>query len=176
MSLSLYDVSIPVFIRAFGNLSRNLAKARTFADESGMPHEELLNARLIEDMFPLTAQVQRASDTSRFVAVRVGQQEAVPMADNEASFDELQARIKATVDYLKAVPSDAFAGRETAEVDLQCRLPHAQFHRQGLCARLRHPEFLFPCHHGLRHPEAQGRAARQGRFPRRTVRSCDTAV
>jgi uncharacterized protein len=41
-----------------------------------MPHEELLNARLIEDMFPLTAQVQRASDTSRFVAVRVGLQEA----------------------------------------------------------------------------------------------------
>ena len=116
MSLSLYDVSIPAFIRAFGNLSRNLDKAKAFADERGMPHEELLNARLIEDMFPLTAQVQRASDTSRFVAVRVGLQEAVPMADNEASFDELQARIKATVDYLKAVPSDAFAGRETAEV------------------------------------------------------------
>ena len=28
MSLSLYDVSIPVFIRAFGNLSRNLDKGQ----------------------------------------------------------------------------------------------------------------------------------------------------
>ncbi len=154
MSLSLYDVSIPVFIRAFGNLSKNLEKAEVFADERGMPHEELLNARLIDDMFPLTAQVQRASDTARFLAVRVGQQEAVPMADNEASFDALQARIKATVDYLKAVPADAFTGRETAEVEFKAgprtfnftgrdyvlgfAIPNFYFHATTAYAILRH--------------------------------------
>ena len=154
MTLSLYDVTIPVFIRAFGILSRNLAKAKAFAEEKGMAHEELLNARLIDDMYPLTAQVQRASDTARFLAVRVAQQEAVPMADNETSFDELQARIKATVDYLKAVPADAFAGRETAEIEFKAgprtfnfagrdyvlgfALPNFYFHATTAYAILRH--------------------------------------
>jgi hypothetical protein len=154
MPLSLYDITIPVFIRAFGNLSKILDKAKAFADEKGMPHDELLNARLIDDMYPLTAQVQRASDTARFLAVRVGQHEAVPMADTEASFDELQARIKATVDYLKAVPADAFAGRETAKIEFKTgprtlnftgrdyvigfAIPNFYFHATTAYAILRH--------------------------------------
>ena len=116
MSLSLYDVTVPVFIRAFGNLSENLEKGRAFADENSIPHAELLEARLFPDMAPLTAQIQRASDAAKLAAVRVGQVETVAMADNETSFDELQARIAATVAFLKSVPADSMDGREQAEV------------------------------------------------------------
>ncbi|HYM87412.1 MAG TPA: DUF1993 domain-containing protein [Pseudoxanthomonas sp.] len=116
MSLSLYDVSLPVFIRAFGNLSGNLQKGRAFADENNLPHAELLEARLFPDMIPLTAQIQRASDSAKLAAVRVGQVETIAMADNETSFDELQARIAATVAFLESVPVDSMAGREQAEV------------------------------------------------------------
>lgn len=118
MALSLYDTSIPVFVRGFGNLSAILEKGRAFADERGLPHSELLEARLIEDMAPLTAQVQRCSDTAKGVAVRVGQMANVAMADTETSFDELQARIAATVEFLKAAPAAGFAGREDAGVTL----------------------------------------------------------
>ena len=41
------------------------------------------------------------------------------MADTEASFDELQARIAATVAFLEKVPSTAMEGREAAEVVLK---------------------------------------------------------
>jgi hypothetical protein len=118
MSLSLYDVSVPVFIRTFGNLSEILEKGRAFADEKDMPHGELLDARLSPDMAPLTAQVQRASDAAKFTAARVAQVEAVAMADSETSFDELQARIAATVAFLKSVPAHSMDGREEAEVVL----------------------------------------------------------
>ena len=47
MSLSLYDVSIPAFVRGFANLSAILEKGRAYADEQGIAHEELLQARLI---------------------------------------------------------------------------------------------------------------------------------
>jgi hypothetical protein len=119
MALSLYDASIPLFIRGFGNLSAILEKGRAFADEKGLPHSDLLEARLIEDMAPLTAQVQRCSDSAKGLAVRVGQVETIAMPDTETSFDDLQARISATVDFLKAVPAANFDGREEATLTLQ---------------------------------------------------------
>jgi hypothetical protein len=119
MSLSLYDVTVPVFIRAFGNLSEILEKGRAFADEKGMAHADLLEARLFPDMLPLTAQIQRASDASRFTVSRVGRIEVAPMADEEKTFDDLQKRIAATVALLKTVPANAMDGRESAEVTIQ---------------------------------------------------------
>ncbi|MFB2351853.1 DUF1993 family protein, partial [Priestia megaterium] len=74
-----------------------LKKGEAFADETGMPHSDLLEARLFPDMAPLTAQIQRVSDTAKFVAVRLGGIDNVPMDDNEASFADLQARIDRTI-------------------------------------------------------------------------------
>lgn len=116
---SLYEITLPPFIRGLKNLSRNLAKGRAFADGQGMAHEDLLGARLYPDMLPLTAQVQRASDTPRLAAVRIGGVAPKPMADEEKTFDELQARIAATLDYLKAVPADAFDGKESNPVSFK---------------------------------------------------------
>lgn len=119
MALSLYDASIPLFLRGFDTLSAILEKGRAFADETGIAHSDLLEARLIEDMAPLTAQIQRCSDTAKNTAVRVGQVASVAMPDTETSFDDLQARIAATVAFLKAVPAESFEGREDATVTLQ---------------------------------------------------------
>ena len=58
-------------------------------------------------MAPLTRQVQMATDTPKGVAVRVGQVENAVWADDEASFDELQARVAKAVAFLKAVPQTA---------------------------------------------------------------------
>lgn len=124
---SLYAVTLPVFIRQFGNLSKILDKAREHADANSIAHDELLTARLAPDMLPLTNQIQIATDTARGVAVRVGGVEPKPMADTEKAFDELQARIAATVDYLKAVPASAFDGKEANPVTLKMRSGEVPF-------------------------------------------------
>jgi hypothetical protein len=116
MSLSLYEISVPVMIAAFGNMSKFLDRGRAYADERGIAHAKLLNARLAEDMMSLVEQVQRASDTARNAAVRVGRVDKVAMADRETTFDDLQARISATISFLAAVPPTAFEGKEDAEV------------------------------------------------------------
>ena len=69
---ALYDVAIPAFIRGLKNLSNMLEKGSAFAAEQGIPLSDLLDARLIDDMAPLTRQVQMVTDTAKFVAVRVG--------------------------------------------------------------------------------------------------------
>lgn len=115
---ALYDVSIPAFIRGLESLSSILVKGKAFADENGIAHSELLDARLIEDMAPLTRQIQMATDTPKGVAVRVGQVENAVWTDDEASFDDLQARVAKAIAFLKAVPADGFEGREDAKVVL----------------------------------------------------------
>lgn len=143
MAISLHDITIPVFVRSFANLAAILEKGRAFADEKGLAHSELIEARLISDMLPLAGQIQRASDTARFVPVRVGSVENVPMADNEASFDELQARIAATVDFLKAVPADAMDGREEAEMVVKTRSNELRFTGLSYVLEFALPNFHF---------------------------------
>lgn len=49
---SLYKQSIPLFVKYLGNLAAIVEKGRVFADEKGIPHEKVINHRLIEDMRP----------------------------------------------------------------------------------------------------------------------------
>ena len=123
---SLYDITIPVFVRGLGNLDHLLGKAAA----SGIAEKYLLEARLAADMFPLTRQVQIACDTAKFAAIRVGLAEALPMADDETSLAELRARAGRTIDYLNGVDPAGFEGREEAEVLL--KLPNRELTFTGL--------------------------------------------
>jgi uncharacterized protein len=143
MPLSLHDATIPVFIRSLRNLAAFLEKGRAFADEKGMAHAELLEARLIEDMHSLVAQVQRASDSAKFTAVRVGKAENVVMEDKEASFDDLQARIAATVALLEKVPSDAMDGQKEAEIVLATPTRSVTFIGKNYVFDFALPNFFF---------------------------------
>lgn len=143
MAVSLFDVTVPVFIRGLNNLAAILEKGRAYADQNGTDHQQLLGARLIEDMAPLTAQIQRASDTSKGFAVRVGQVANVAMADNEASFDELQERIAKTVRFLEAVPRSAIDGREDVAVLLKVGSNELHFTGQTYALTFAVPNFFF---------------------------------
>lgn len=115
---ALYDAAMPTFIRGLKNLSSMLEKGKAFAAAQGMELSELLDARLIDDMASLTKQVQMTTDTAKFVAVRVGQIENDPWADDEASFADVQARVAKAIAFLQAASSDGFEGREDATVVL----------------------------------------------------------
>jgi uncharacterized protein len=143
MSLSLYDVSVPAFLRGFANLTEILKKGESFADEKGMAHRELLEARLFEDMLPLTGQVQRASDTAKFVPVRVGQVENLSMADDEATFAELHARIDRTAAFLKSVDPAGMDGREEAEVTVKTRSSETRYSASAYVLGFALPNFYF---------------------------------
>jgi len=116
--LSLYDVSVPVFIRALENLDHILDKGAAYFAEKGRAEGELSESRLIEDMHPLTAQIQRASDTAKGVVTRIGGADNVPMADEEKTIDDLKARIAKTIAVLKSADRAAFDDKEDATVEI----------------------------------------------------------
>lgn len=125
MTTDLHALTAPTFVRALTSLSKILDKGRAHAAETGMPEQELLDARLIEDMGNLISQIQRVSDSAKGCMVRLGEIENVVMEDNEASFDDLQARIQKTIDFVKSVPAEAINGREDAPVVL--KFPNGEF-------------------------------------------------
>jgi len=143
MATELYDLTVPVFQRGFKAMAGFLEKARAHADANGIAHEDLLTARLYGDMAPLTSQIQRASDAAKFAAARLAGIEPPAMPDTEASFDDLQARIAATLDFLNSVPREAVDGREDSDVELKTPSRSFQFKGRGYLLGFALPNFYF---------------------------------
>ena len=119
MSVTLYDVCIPVLMRGLTNLSSLLDKAVAHADAKKIDHAALLQARLFPDMLPFTRQVQIVCDTAKGAASRLAGIENPKHEDNEASFAELQARIAKTKAFVAAVQPAQFQNAESREIVLK---------------------------------------------------------
>lgn len=143
MSTALYDLTAPIFIQGLSNLAGVLKKGALFAEEQGIASASLVDARLFSDMAPLSSQIQRASDAAKGCIVRLSGVENVGFEDNEASFDQLEARIAKTIAFLETVPRDAIDGREDTAITLEA--PNRSFHFTGLdyVLRFAQPNFYF---------------------------------
>ena len=149
MSISMYRASIPVFIRALGNLSAILKKGEAHAGSASF-----IDARLAPDMLTLAGQVQRASDAAKAGAARLGGIDNPSFPDTEKTFAELQARIKKTVDFLHSVKPAQIDGSEQKKIEFKAgqrelkftgvdylfgfALPNFYFHVTTAYAILRH--------------------------------------
>jgi len=143
MATELHDLTVPVFVRGLRALSGILEKGRAFADEKSLLHGELIEARLFDDMSPLPAQIQRASDSAKNALIRLGGLDPFPLEDNETSFDELQTRITRTIDFLESVDPAAINGKEDAEVVLQTPRGNIPFKGRDYVLGFALPNFYF---------------------------------
>jgi hypothetical protein len=143
MSLSLYQASVPVFVRALKVLSELLKKGEEHVSASGGVPDVLLGARLAEDMFPLTAQVQRASDSAKLCIARMCGIDAPVFEDNEASFQQLQERIANTIAYLESITPTQFNNADTREITLTYGAFSQGFTGQSYLLTFALPNFFF---------------------------------
>ena len=143
MPLSMYQASVPVFIRQLGNLSTILGIAAAHAEARKIEQGVLLNARLAPDMFPLSRQVQIACDGAKGGTALLAGIEAPSHADEETSFAELQERIAKTQAFLQGVSAAQIDGSEERSVTLRRR--DKETHFQGQAFLLDHvlPNFYF---------------------------------
>jgi len=154
MKISVHAVSVDLLANVLANLSHVLEKAHSHAIARKYDPAVLLGARLAPDMFPLTRQVQIASDMGKFGVSRLAGVEAPKFEDKEQTFEELRARIARTIDFIKSVPASALEGKEdqTIKVPLRDRtlefkgldylvrwvIPNVFFHVTTAYAILRH--------------------------------------
>jgi len=116
MSNDLYQASVPQFLRMLGNLKTILEKAAAHAAAKKIDESALLDARLFPDMFPLTRQVQIASDFTRGTAARLSGSEPPAVEDNEKSFAELIASVDAAAASVRRIPAAKFEGAQDRKI------------------------------------------------------------
>ena len=167
MTISMYQASVPVFIRMLTNLKGILGKAAAHAQAKKIDESVLLNARLYPDMFPLVKQVHIATDFARGTGARLSGNEPPSYEDNEKSLAELVARVERTLDFLRTLKPAAIDGSETREIVRPVRGEPKKFTGINLSAAVRDAELLLPHDNGLRDPPTFRRGTRQGRFHRR---------
>ena len=114
MSFTVYDASVPVFVNTLKNMRAWLDKAASEGDTAA-----LVQARLVEDMKPLTAQYQFASDSAKNAIARLAGIEPPAMPDTETTFAELQQRCDKTIAFIEGVDPRALAGSEDREVTIK---------------------------------------------------------
>jgi uncharacterized protein len=155
MTLSMYQASVPVFLRAFDNLSAILDKAAAFATAKKIDPSVLINARLAPDMFALARQVQIVSDTTKGCVARLAGVAIPSIADTETTFADLKERLAKTAAFIKSVTAAQIDGSEGKSITMKMGpnkevvftgqaylltfvLPNLYFHVTATYAILRH--------------------------------------
>jgi uncharacterized protein len=108
----------PVFLQMLNALSANLDKGVAHAKAKGLDPAELVGARLAPDMFPLSRQVQIATDHAKGATARLSGRENPKYEDNESTIDELKARIAKTIAFVSSVPASEIDGSEERDVTI----------------------------------------------------------
>ena len=143
MTLSMYQASVPVFVRMLGNLSAILDKAAAYAEARKIDPAVLLNARLYPDMLPLAKQIQIAADFAKATSARLAGIDVPKYEDNETSFAEFKARIDKTLAFVKSVQLAQIDGSENRDINITVAGNPMSFKGMAYLLHFALPNFYF---------------------------------
>ncbi len=143
MAISMYQASVPVLVNSLRNLKNILVKGQAHADAKKIDHAVFVNARLAPDMFPLSRQVQIATDMTKSCVARLSGAEPPKWDDTEKTFDELFARIDKAIEYAKGFKPAQLDGSEEREVVLKSPRGEMKFKGQPFLVHFVLPNLYF---------------------------------
>lgn len=144
MAVSMYTVSILVFIQHLNGLNTVLDKAATWGAARKVNESDLLNMRLSPDMFNLARQARAATDHAANAAARLSGKEPLKFANDETTIPQLKDRIAKTIDYLKSIKQTEIDGTETKDISITFPSGQTrQFTGQSLLLGDSLPNFFF---------------------------------
>ncbi len=143
MSIGMYGASVPVFVKMLGNLSNLLEKGKAFCEAKKVDPSVLLGMRLAPDMFPLTTQVQIATQHVHWACALLAGQERPHLEKPEKTIEELQQRIKTALEFAQSFKPEQIDGSEGREVKLVLPLRTIEFKGQDYLNHFAMPNFYF---------------------------------
>lgn len=142
MKISMYQATVPAFIRSLKNLSGILDKAVAHADQNKFDLEHLLTDRLYPDMFPFLRQVQITCDYAKGTAARLAGVAIPKFPDAETTVPELKARIEKVLEFLAQFKPEDFDDSEEREIEVYF-MPGKYLHGLEYLTDLAVPNFYF---------------------------------
>jgi hypothetical protein len=146
MTVSMYKISVPIFMQFLTGLSAVLDKAAAHAEAKKIDPSVLLNTRLAPDMYPLVRQVRAATDHAISASGRLAGADMPTFANTEATIPELKDRIAKTIEFLKSLKPAQIDGSEDKEIKIT--FPSGavrEFTGQSLLLNNSLPNFYFHC-------------------------------
>lgn len=143
MAISMFQASVPVFIRNLNNLSAILDKAAAYADAKKIDHAVMLNLRLYPDMLNFTKQIQIAADFAKGAAARLAGVEVPKYEDTETSFADLKARIQKTIAFVQTFTPAQIDGSEERDITLTVGGNKLELKGQPYLLHMAMPNFYF---------------------------------
>lgn len=143
MPLSMSSASIPLFTHHLGVLSCLLNAAEAHATARNIDPALLLAARLYPDMHPLIGQVQIACDFAKGAVARLAGAEVPSYTDDEATIEDLRARLSKTLNFVKSVDAIRIDGSEDRPIALKFGGAQLAFRGEDYLVRFAMPNFLF---------------------------------
>jgi len=145
MTISMYKVSVPIFVQFLGAQSGAIDKLSAHIQSKQLDPNFFLNMRLSPDMYPYSRQVQQASTHAARACSALAGVEMPNMANTETNLDELKARLARTVDYVKGFKPAQIDGTEDKEITLKLGSNERKFTGQALLLNFILPNFYFHC-------------------------------
>ena len=121
MNISMHSASAPVFLRTLNGMLTWLDKAQAHAEVRKFDANNYLTSRLAPDMLPFTRQIQITTDGVKACMARLAGQEVPKWEDNEATLDDLRARINKTLAFVASFTPAQINGSEMREIVLPMR-------------------------------------------------------
>ena len=143
MPISMYQASVPAFLQMLKSLSAILDKAEAHAAVRKIDPAVLLGYRLAPDMFPLTRQVQIATDHAKGCCARLAGVEVPKYADDETSLADLKSRIARTVEFVRGFRPEDIDGSEDRDIAITAGTRQLQFTGQQYLVHFALPNFYF---------------------------------
>jgi uncharacterized protein len=117
--MNMYDDAIPPLMHSLTALAKILKKADAHVQSKKIDPGALLNFRLYPDMLPFIRQVLIACDFAKGCGARLAGIPVPSFEDTEKNFDDLQARIARTMDFINGLKKEQFAGAQTRTVTVK---------------------------------------------------------
>lgn len=141
--MSLHAVVVPTFLQTLKGLSGILTKAEAHCEAKKITPEALLTARLFPDMYPLTRQVQSASDFAAKTCARLAGVDVPTYPDEEKTFADLKKRIETASAYVKGFSEKQFEGAAAREITISAGQRTLNFNGASFLANFALPNFFF---------------------------------
>jgi hypothetical protein len=143
MKISMYAMSHDVFKKALTQLLHVMEKGVANAKARNFDPAVLVAARLAPDMLPFVKQIQLTSDFAKNSMARLAGVDPPKFEDNEATMDELFARVRKTLEYIDSVPAGALDGSETRDIKIPLRDRTVEFKGLEFLQKWALPNFFF---------------------------------
>ena len=145
MTISMYKVSVPIFVQFLTGQSNCIDKAVAHIEAKQLDPNFLFNMRFFPDMYPYSRQVQQATTHAMRCCSALAGVEMPNMPNTEPDFAALKVRVDKVVDYVKGFKPNQIDGTEDKDITLKLGSNERKFTGQALLLNFILPNFYFHC-------------------------------